>query len=380
MKILLTGGGTGGHFYPIIAIAHELNEIAKENRLLRPDMYYASTTSYNNSLLYDNNISFVGVMSGKIRRQMSVQNIILNFLDLFKIGMGMILAVWKLFVIYPDVVFGKGGYASFPALFAAKLLRIPVIIHESDSLPGKVNRWAGKFAVKIATSYPEASSFFPKEKTAYTGNPIRKEIEGPFTRSNDTYEILHLNPKLKTILILGGSQGAKFINEVVMDALPELVLKYQIIHQTGAKHIKVIKETRDVVLLNNPNKDRYKPFDYLNSFNMRMAAGVTDLVISRAGSTVFEIASWGKASIIIPIPEATSHDQKSNAYSYARTGAAEVIEEHNLVSHVFVSEINRIMDNDEEREKMAQFALAFSRKDAARLIAQEIMVTAIEHK
>src|SRR3989344_8871174 len=150
MKILLTGGGTGGHFYPIIAVANELNTLSKENRLLRPDLYYMSTEPYNEGLLFENSLTFVPVSAGKIRGYLSPQNIILNFIDLFKTGWGMLSALWKVFSLYPDVVFGKGGYCSFPALFAARILRIPVVIHESDSVPGKVNKWAGKFAEKIA--------------------------------------------------------------------------------------------------------------------------------------------------------------------------------------------------------------------------------------
>jgi len=378
MKILLTGGGSGGHFYPIIAIAEQLNEISKDNRLLRPELFYMSTEPYNESLLYENNIHFEKVTSGKIRGKKSFINIILNFIDLFKIALGSLSALWRVFIIYPDVVFSKGGYASFPALFAAKILRIPVVIHESDSIPGKVNMWAGKFAKRVAISYPEAVKYFVKEKTAYTGNPIRKEVQEPLTEGS--YKLLGLNEGIPTIFIICGSQGSRFVNEVIMDALSDLVFKYQVIHQTGKANIKVIEETSRVVLTNNPNKDRYKPIGYLNVLQLRAASGVADLVISRAGSTIFEIASWGKPSIIIPIPEPTSHDQRSNAYAYARTGSAEVIEEKNLASHVLVSEIDRILSNPEEKEKMATSAKNFARKDSAKLIAEEILAIALEHE
>ena len=378
MKILLTGGGTGGHFYPIIAVASELNEIAKENKLLRPELYYMSTEPYNEGLLFENNIIFKEVNSGKIRLHLSPLNFIKNFFDIIKIGIGSIQALWDIYIIYPDVIFGKGGYASFAALLAGRILGIPVVIHESDSVPGKVNKWAGKFARKIALSYPDAISFFPQGKTAYTGNPIRKEIMEPLTEGAD--KILHIDINIPTILILGGSQGSKIINEVVMDVLPQLVEKYQVIHQTGKNNFKVIEETANVVLLNNINKDRYKIFDYLNVLNMRLSAGVANLVISRAGSTIFEIASWGKPSIIIPIPEVTSHDQRSNAYAYSRSGSALVIEEKNLTPHLFISEIDRLISNKEILLKMSQSAKAFSRKDSAHLIAEEIMAIALEHE
>ncbi len=378
MKILFTGGGTGGHFYPIIAIAEEINRTVKEKHLLRPELYYMSTSPYNEGLLFENGIEFKSVASGKIRKQLSPGNLIKNFFDLFKIALGCWQALWTLFLMYPDVVFGKGGYASFPALFAARILGIPVIIHESDSRPGKVTSWAGKFAKRIALSYPDAAVFFPKEKTAYTGNPIRRDIrESLFAGA---YDYLGLKPDIPTILILGGSQGAQSINEIIMDTLPQLVSKYQVVHQTGKKNIKVIKETRDVILQNNPHKDRYKPLEYLNVLEMRMSAAIASVIVSRAGSTIFEIASWGKASIIIPIPEPTSHDQRSNAYAYARSGAAVVIEEKNLAPHVLLTEIDRIVESTEEKEKMEASATAFARLDAAKLIADQLLSISIEHE
>lgn len=374
MKILLTGGGSGGHFYPIIAIAEEINELVKENRLLKPEIYYMSTDPYNEGLLYQNNITFKKVTAGKIRRYFSI----LNFFDVFKMFLGSLKALWAVFKIYPDVVFGKGGYASFPAILSAWILRIPVVIHESDMAPGKVNAFAGKFAKRIATSYPESANYFPKGKTAYTGNPIRKEIMEPL--SVGAKEFLKLEEDIPTILILGGSQGSHKINDLIIDSLADLVKNYQIIHQTGKKNIAIMKETADVVLLNNPHKDRYKPFDYLDLLAMRMSAGAADLIISRAGSTIFEIASWGKPSIIIPITKSNGDHQRKNAYSYARSGAAMVIEEGNLTSNILISEINRIINNKEEREKMSEAAKRFARKDASRLIAKEILAIGLEHE
>ncbi len=378
MKILLTGGGTGGHFYPLIAVAEELNETAKENRLLKPEMYFMSTDPYNETLLYENNIKFIPVNAGKIRRKISPENIILNFLDLFKTFFGVIGATWKMFLIYPDVVFGKGGYASFPALFAARLLFIPVVIHESDTKPGKVNKWGGKFARKVAVAYPEAAKFFKPEKTAYTGLPIRKETLDALAA--DSSEFFGFDPNIKTIFITGGSTGSKFINEAIMDVLPEMVKRYQIIHQVGEKNIDIIKETSNVVLQDSPNKARYKLYPYLNVVTLRRASGVANMIISRAGSTVFEIASWGKPSIIVPIPEPTSHDQRSNAYAYARSGAAIVIEEKNMAPGVLMAEIDRILTNPTDEQKMIDSAKAFARRDSAEIIAKELISIGLEHE
>ncbi len=376
MKILLTGGGSAGHFYPLIAVAQKLNELAKENRLIKPELYYMSTEPFDENLLYENSITFMNVSAGKIRKDKTLPNLILNFMDLFSTFFGVLSATWRIFLIYPDVVFGKGGYVSFPALMAARLLRIPVVIHESDSIPGKVNTWAGKFAEKVAVSYPDAASYFKPEKTAYTGNPIRKEIEEPQVAGS--HEHFNFTKDLPTVFVIGGSQGARFINSAIMDALPELVKRYQVIHQTGVKNISVIQETSQVVLLNSEHKNRYVAIPYLNALTLRMAAGAADVIVSRAGSTIFEIASWGRASIIIPIPEPTSHDQKTNAYSYARSGAAFVIEEKNLAPGILLAEIQRAVTT--EKEKMQESAKNFARKDSARLIAEELIAIGLQHE
>lgn len=378
MKILLTGGGSGGHFYPIIAVAQEINKIAKDNRLLKPELYFMSIDPYNEGILFENNLTFVKISSGKIRRNGGIQNILMNFIDLWKIFFGSLGAIWKMFLIYPDVVFGKGGYASFPALLAARVLRIPVIIHESDNKPGKVNAWAGKFARRVAISYPDAINYFKKEKTAYTGLPIRKEIQEVLDVGGR--EQLGLDSNLPVILIQGGSQGARFINNAVIDIVTRLVEKYQVIHQVGKLNFEVMKETKEVVLLGNKNKDRYHIVDYMKSLDLKAAAGAADLIISRAGSAIFEIALWGKPSIIIPIPQEISHDQRDNAYSYARAGACAVIEEKNLTQGVFMAEIDRIMSNSAIKEGMSKAAKAFARKDSATLIANEIVAIALEHE
>ncbi len=374
MKILFTGGGTGGHFYPVIAIAQALYENAKNNKVLPPLLYFMAPSQYNPRALFDNDIEFIQVPAGKIRRYFSF----LNFTDVFKTFYGVIIAIIRMYQIYPDVVVGKGGYASFPPLFAARILRIPVIIHESDSAPGKVNAWAGKFAQKIAVSYPEASKYFKNDKVAFTGNPIRKEIINPL--SNGAKEFLKLEEITPTIFIIGGSQGAQNINDTVIESLPELVQKYQIIHQTGRKNFEIVTKTAEVVLGDSKYSHRYHPYDYLNDLSLRMAAGASDLVVSRAGSTIFEIASWGLPSIIIPLPRNISHDQVNNAFSYAHSGACVVMEEQNLSSHIFISEIDRIINNQTIKDKMRQGAKQFSHIDAANKIANVILETALSHE
>ena len=378
MKILFTGGGTGGHFYPIIAIAQALNDKVNEKKILPPKLYFMSNSKYNARALFDNEIEFIGVPAGKLRRYFSI----LNFTDLFKTLYGMFSALIKMYNLYPDVVVSKGGYSSFPALFAAKMLRIPVIIHESDSTPGIVSKWSAKFAEKIAISYPEVADKFPKQKTegriAFTGNPIRKEIVTPL--SNGAREFLNLEETTPIIFVLGGSQGSKMINDAMIDSANDLVNKYQIIHQTGKNNFDLVKSTTDIVLKDNKYSYRYHTFDYLNDLAMRMSAGVADIVISRAGSTIFEISAWGIPSIIIPLSKEVSHDQTKNAFAYAHSGACTVIEEHNLTSHILVSEIDRIINNKRINEAMRQGAKQWSHIDAASKIAEVILETGLKHE
>ncbi len=374
MKILFTGGGTGGHFYPIIAVAEEITDLVKENRLIPPEMFFMSPNPYDAAMLYDKGITFKKTSAGKIRRYRSIQ----NFFDIFKTGWGMLTALFSVFSLYPDVVFGKGGYTSFPVLCAARILRIPVIIHESDTVPGKVNMWAGKFATKIAVSYPETLEKFPAEKVALTGNPVRKELMEPLREA--AHDFFKLTPNIPTVFVVGGSQGAQLINDTLIDALPELLTNCHIIHQTGPVNHKDVVSRTDAALLNHPFKDRYKPLPYLDTLTMRMAAGAADVIVSRAGSTIFEIAIWGVPSILIPITETNGDHQRKNAYAYARAKACVVVEEQNFSSHILISEIRRILGNPETRTSMKAAALAFGKRDAARTIAKEILAIALSHE
>ena len=240
MRILFTGGGTGGHFYPIISVAQELQALAKEKRLLDMELFYLSPTPYNPGVLYETGITYKKNSAGKLRRYFSL----LNFLDLWKTLWGVIISTLELYSLYPDVVFGKGGYASFPALLAARLLHIPVVIHESDTVPGRVNLWAGKFAQRVAVSYKEAAKYFPAGSVAYTGQPVRKEIANPITEG--AREFLKLEEDVPVILILGGSQGAQKINDAVLGGLKELVEKYAVIHQAGERNIAEVRATGGV--------------------------------------------------------------------------------------------------------------------------------------
>jgi len=379
MKIVFTGGGSGGHFYPIIAVAEEIHNIVNEKKLVMPKMYYIAPNPYDPRLLFENDIIFRKSTAGKMRRYFSIK----NFIDPIKTLIGIFKSILQLYFIYPDVIFSKGGYASVPVVFAARFLRIPVFIHESDSIPGRANLWAGKFAHRIAIAYPEAAGYFKKVKDkniiALVGNPVRKGIAIP--ARHGAHEFLKLDTNTPTILVLGGSQGAQKINDVLLSSILELVNNFQIIHQVGESNLKEMVITAKVILEQSQYKDRYKIFGYLNDLALRMSAGIADIIVSRAGSgAIFEIATWGKPSIIIPIPENVSRDQQKNAFAFARVGATIVIEEHNLSPHVLTAEINRLMADGSVRQKMSLAANSFKKEDAGRKLAAELIAIALEHE
>ena len=378
MTIAFTGGGTGGHFYPIIAIAEALRDVVREERLIEPTFYYLAPDPFDEKALFENGIAFIPIPAGKLRRYFSLK----NASDMGLTLVGTFKAIGTLFRIYPDVVVSKGGYGSVPTLLAARLLRIPVVIHESDAKPGRASLLAAPFAKKIAISFESAAEYFPKKtqkKIARTGIPIRKALTR--TESEGARQYLGLEEGVPTVLIIGGSQGAMRINDAVLAALPELVAFANVIHQTGQANLAGVEAIAQVTLDKNPHADRYHPFGYLSEVSLQRAAGAADLIVSRAGaSSIAEIGLWKKPAILIPIPESVSHDQRMNAYAYARTGAATVVEEKNLAPHLLVAEVRRILEDPALAKKMGQSAEGFTDPDAARILAKEILALALPHE
>ena len=373
MKILFTGGGSGGHFYPIIAIAEEVLALSKEERLIAPQFFFMAPEPYDAGTLFEHEITFIRISTGKLRRYASFKNIS----DMFKTAWAVLKATVSMFRIYPDVLVGKGGFGSFPALFAARFWKIPVIIHESDSVPGRVNKWAGKFAVRVAVSFADAANSFKKEKVAYTGNPLRREIfsEGVPERSE-----FSLEKDSKVIFVIGGSLGSVTVNEALLQSLPDVVKEYEVIHQTGKANLADMSARAKVLLQNNPFKHRYHPFGYLSTRHVTSAGKLSDLIISRAGSTIFEIAAWGKPSILIPLADSNGDHQRENAYAYAENGAADVLEEANLTTTLFKNQIGKIFADENRYKLMSERAAHFAKLDAAQVIAREILEIALKHE
>ncbi|MBI5742310.1 MAG: undecaprenyldiphospho-muramoylpentapeptide beta-N-acetylglucosaminyltransferase [Candidatus Niyogibacteria bacterium] len=374
MKILFAGGGTGGHFYPIIAVARSLRDLAEKERIARLDLSYMSDAPYDINLLRQENIKFLQAPAGKMRRYFSIW----NFVDYFRTFFGIIRAVWGIFWDMPDVVFGKGGYASFPMLVAARLFRIPLLIHESDAVPGRANAWAGKFAKRIAIAFPEAAEYFPKDKTALIGNPIRRRVVGG--SAEEAIRSFGLDGTVKTIFVIGGSQGSQNINDAILTVLLDLVEKYNVIHQTGKQNYEVVNGRAGVILNKLPNATRYHAVDFVSEGDLRNISQVASLVISRAGSgAIFEIAAWGLPAILIPLDNSAGDHQRKNAYSYVKAGAAAILEEQNLTPHVLNFEIDKVLKDEKRLQDMRTAAQRFARLDAADKIARALIDMAIEH-
>jgi len=365
MKILFTGGGTGGHIFPIIAVAREMRRIYPVRDL--KFFYFGPKDEFSKILLSQEGIKVKTVITGKIRRYFSFWNLIDIF---FKIPFGILQAFLSIFFMAPDLIFSKGGYGSLPATISGWLLGVPIFLHESDISPGLTNRFLSKFALEIFVSFPKTEYFSPK-RMILVGNPIRRELlEG---KKEEAIEFFKLTGERPIILVLGGSQGAQKINEVILLILPDLLKDFELIHQTGPKNFKEVKAESRVVIPENLGK-YYHLFPFFQESELKMAYSVSDLIISRAGSgSIFEISALGKPSILIPFPFAAQDHQLKNAYCFAEEKRSIIIEEGNFTPHFFLERVRFLFQNPKEMTDMAKKAKEFSRPQAARIISEYIL-------
>ena len=365
MKILFTGGGTGGHVYPLVAIAREIRRIYPKKDL---EFYYAGPNEeFASILLTQEDFVIKTITSGKVRRYFSWQ----NFVDiLFKIPFGVLQSFLLILILKPDLVFSKGGSGSIAVTYSARLLRVPVFLHESDVVPGLSNQVTSKWAKKIFISFPKTEYFDPK-KTVLTGNPIRDEIiHGDKERAGEIFNLTFTRP---IILIIGGSQGAQALNDFVLEIINPLLKNYEIIHVTGRENLKETQAEAQTVMDKDFDK-YYHPVGFLDEEKIMHAYKASDLIVSRAGSgSIFEIAAVGKPSILVPLPSAAGNHQSKKAFAYALSGAAEVVEQENLTPNFFMEQIEILFLHQERLEEMKQAALAFAKPLAARSIAREIL-------
>ncbi len=361
VKILLTGGGTGGHIFPALAVAEELKRL--ENQEKKIEISYIGPKHHLNEEFKELNIKTYQISSSKLRRYFSIKNLT----DIPKFIWSFFQSISLINSIKPDVIFSKGGPGAFPVVFTASLFRIPIIIHESDSIPGITNRLSAIFAKKIAISFESAKDYFKKEKTVLTGNPVRKEFLENKENRKETKKKFGFDPNMPLIFVFGGSQGSKIINDFIFKNLDKLNKITQIYHQVGPKNIE---ETERII----KSGEKYKFFGNFDVNQMKNALNACDLVISRAGSgAIFEIADMAKPAILIPLSTAANDHQRKNAYEYARVSEAEVIEEKNLGSEFIIQKIEEILASDETMQKMSDSAKKFAKPNAAKKITEEII-------
>jgi len=372
-RIVLTGGGTGGHIFPIVAVGAELQRLAKE-RGVRLRLYYVGPTTGPIDIdpsIFENQ----GIEVRSIAAARAADSPISSVLRPFLFLKGFFQSLAHLYLIMPDIIFSKGGYGAIPVIAAAIFYRIPFFIHDSDAIPGRANMMSARFAKRIAVAFSEAAKFFPAEKTAVTGNPIQRVFVSGRSRS-DALKYFKLDGSRKTLLVVGGSQGAKPLNDILLDTLPTLLEDYQVIHQCGARNFGEVKREAEFVLhgIKDNKAEDYKLFGFLSPEELADAYEASDLVISRAGAgEIFEIAARAKPAILIPFKHAAQGHQRANAYAYADTGAARVVEEENLTPHIFVDEIKKILNDAGVMAEMSESAKLFAKPDAAEMIAKELL-------
>jgi UDP-N-acetylglucosamine--N-acetylmuramyl-(pentapeptide) pyrophosphoryl-undecaprenol N-acetylglucosamine transferase len=365
LRIVLTGGVSGGHIYPLLAVAETTT---KKSPLPVEFLFVGSKGKLEADAMAESGIAAKYVATGKWRRYFSLH----NFLDLFKIPFGFLEALWHLLWFMPDSVFAKGGSASVPVVLAAWLYRIPVVLHESDAKPGAANKFLARFARRIALSYPGTENFFPKQKTALTGTPVRQSItEGSVADAVDAFG-LHINSPI--ILFLGGSQGAKVLNEHLLLVLPTLLEKgYQVVHITGERNFdQIVKAATEYGL--DVATGSYRPVPFLGAKPLADMYRAASVVVSRAGAgSIAELAANRKAVILVPLPTAANDHQRMNAYEVAEVGAAEVLEEANLTEHILLENIESIVLNQSLREAMGEKLARFYHPEAAEKIAVALL-------
>ncbi len=382
-RILLTGGGTGGHIYPLSAVAKKIQE-----QTPNADIAYAGQPGGYRGILEQHNIKILSVVSSKWRRYFSP----LNVLEVFRFFIGFLQAFWKIYWFMPDALFSKGGPGALPIILVCRFYLIPIVIHESDVIPGLTSIISARYAKKIFLAFEEAEGYFQNKNTEVVGQPVRDEIASGGLPPSETRKMLGFSADLPMILVIGGSQGSTRINDFILSNLKLLLEKFQILHQIGENNYKDYNQEYEVESrrLSPLLKSRYHFAAYLNNshpFTMASALSAADAVISRGGaSAIFEISALGKPSILIPLPESARNHQEANAYAFQKTGAAIVIEEENLKPNLFESILENLFSasgggkNLQKLQMMSEAAKRFYKPQAAEKIASYILKLLNENK
>lgn len=367
MKLVITGGGTGGHTSAGLAVAQALR-----SRLGRDlDLFWiGSLDGIEAERVPAAGISYYPISTGKLRRYWDWQNVG----DLFvRVPKG-VFDSWRLLSkLRPRLLFATGGFVSLPPVLAASTLRIPIVIHEQVAVPGLANRIAARVARKIAVTYPISAERFPREKCVVTGNPLRPELLGGERES--AYAALGLDPLLPTVYVTGGSQGSHRINRALGEILAPLIDLCQVIHQCGNHPTTGDRAWLEGLRAQLPpeRRRRYQLQPYVGG-ELREVYAAADLVVGRAGAgTVNECAHLGKPALLIPLPGASGDEQAANARLMAEAGAARVLAEEALTPETLLEEIRSLLRDPAQLKLMAERARSMAIPDAQERIANLLL-------
>lgn len=348
-RILVTGGGTGGHIMPLEAIVEELK---KEDTQL---LYVGSNMDLEKDMARRQKIDYRSIFCGKYRRYFSWENLI----DPFKIFFGFLQSLGIILSFKPDIIFAKGGYVTIPVIFAGWLFGKKIVTHESDAVMGLANKMAINKVTKIYVGFPvEYYQDVPLDKIIYTGNPVRREFFSPIAKNHLPLAISHK----PVILVTGGSQGSRYINQTIASILAELTKEYEIVHISGKN---------DYEWLAKNSWPNYQLYDFTDKIPELMKKA--DLIISRAGAnTIAELAILKKPSILIPLTSAASDHQTINAKILEKNNAAVVLTEKNLSPESLLDIINCIVKDKTLQNALSKQIAEFAQPEAAKLIKEEI--------
>jgi len=351
MKILVSGGGTGGHIYPALAL---INELKKQDPTVEC-LYVGTENGLEKGIVSKNGIPFKSIVITGFKRSISIE----NFKTIYRFLKGVSDSKKIIKEFKPDVVVGTGGYVCGPVVYAAAKLGIPTVIHEQNSIPGLTNKFLNRYVTKVAICFEDVANYFNQEKVVFTGNPRASEVLG--TDNSDVLENIGLKKGKKTVLIVGGSRGARPIHEAFLENIDKIGEKtYQFLYVTGEVHYESVIEK--INLAGNPDNVVIKPFLH----NMPEILREVDLVVSRAGATTLaELTALGKPSILIPSPYVTNNHQEVNARSLEKNGAAIVILEKEFNGKKFIKQIEDVLLYPLKLEEMQKASLKMGVPDAA---------------
>ncbi len=357
-RVIISGGGTGGHIYPAIAIANALQHREPDTEILfvgalgKMEMEKVPRAGYR----------IVGLPIAGIKRSLSLENLTLPF----KMFRSLMKAKAVIKDFRPDVAVGVGGFASGPLLMMASMAGIPTLIQEQNSYAGITNKFLAKRAAKICVAYPGMEAFFPKEKITMLGNPVRSDITYVHLKRNAALEQFELNEGVKTLFVMGGSLGARSINESITEGLGRLVeAGYQVLWQTGKNDIDKAKAAIEKL-----GTDRVKAFDFI--YTMDLAYAVADVVVSRAGAlSVSELCLAAKPAILVPFPYASEDHQTKNAMNLVDSNAAILVKDSEARERL-VDQALALLDDVTRQRELQMNINKLARPSAADDIAAEV--------